>query len=689
MLIVLGAACAILALALVVLVSARRRERAAFRERLARFRIDFEAMEKAYVDAPLGLAMFDRDLRYIRINRHLADINGFGIEEHVGKTLREIVPGLAAQAEERFGEVLLTGKPLLGIVLGGETGSQPGVERFWRENVYPIIGADGTVLGVNVTVEEVTGEKRLNDALRDSERRERERAAELEALMDAVPAAIFMTRSPQCENVTGNREVTRILRMQPDERFSLASPGKHSYTLRRHGRDCAMESLPLQMAAAGVPVRGDELEVHFENGDIVHILVNAAPLRDAAGELAGAVSSFVDITAQKQASSLLREDSRRKDEFIATLAHELRNPLAAIRTALDLTKVSPPGAPALARTREIMDRQLGHLVRLIDDLLDVSRINSGKMELDRESVTVAEAIESALQVSGPCIAAAGHTLEVKLPSESCRVKVDRVRIEQVLTNLLTNAAKYTPAGGHIHVSAEAEGRLAVIRIADNGIGIDPATLPTLFEVFGQAESGRAMRRGGIGIGLCLARRLVTLHGGTLAASSAGPGQGSTFTIRLPLSTEAPTVPVQSQPSAPDHLPEAMRRRILVVEDNPDLARSFAMLLTSCGHEVELVLTGASAIERGPVFQPEIVFMDLGLPDIGGCDVARAFRQDEAMRGAFLVAVTGWGALNDREATSRAGFDMHLTKPVGIDAIRQVLAGLPLIKHILEADAHTV
>jgi signal transduction histidine kinase/ActR/RegA family two-component response regulator len=559
-----------------------------------------------------------------------------------------------------------------------------------------VLGAACATLGLALAMlvlalrrERAAHAKRLDDALRDSERRERERAAELEALMDAVPAAIFMTRSPQCEDVTGNREVMRMLRMQPGERFSLASPGEHSYKLRRHGRDCAIDGLPLQMAAAGTPVRGDELEVHFENGDIVHILVNAAPLRDAAGELAGAVSSFVDITAQKQASSLLREDSRRKDEFIATLAHELRNPLAAIRTALDLMKVSPPGAPAVARTREIMDRQLGHLVRLIDDLLDVSRINTGKLELVKESATIAEVIESALQVSGPCIAGAGHTLEVDLPPEPWRVKVDRVRIEQVLTNLLTNAAKYTPAGGHIRVSAEAEGRLAVIRIADNGIGIDAATLPTLFEVFSQAESGRGMRRGGIGIGLCLARRLVTLHGGTLTASSAGPNRGSTFTIRLALSAEPSPAPVQA--IRPDSPPPAARRRILVVEDNPDLARSFSMLLASCGHEVELAHTGAAALERGRLFQPEIVFMDLGLPDIGGCDVARAFRQDEAMRGAFLVAVTGWGALNDREATSRAGFDMHLTKPVGIDAIWQVLAGLPQlapIKHILEVDAHT-
>jgi signal transduction histidine kinase len=686
MLIILGAACAILGLALMALVAALRRERAAFRERLARQHTDFDAMEKAYVDAPLGLAILDRDLRYIRINRHLADINGVAIAEHAGKSVREIVPDLAAEAEQGFREVIRTGKPLLGVVLSGQTRSQPGIQRFWRENVYPIMAPDGTVLGVNVTVEEVTGEKRLNDALQESERRERERAAELEALMDAVPAAIFMTRSPHCENVTGNREVMRMLRMQPGERFSLASPGEHSYKLRRHGRDCAIDSLPLQMAAAGTPVRGDELEAHFENGDIVHILVNAAPLRDAAGELAGAVSSFVDITAQKQASALLREDSRRKDEFIATLAHELRNPLAAIRTALDLMKVSPPGAPAVGRTREIMDRQLGHLVRLIDDLLDVSRINTGKLELVKESATIAEVVDSALQVSGPCIAAAGHTLEVHLPTEPWRVKVDRVRIEQVLTNLLTNAAKYTPAGGHIRVSAEAEGRLAVIRIADNGIGIDPATLPTLFEVFSQAESGRGMRRGGIGIGLCLARRLVTLHGGTLTASSAGPNQGSTFTIRLALSAEPALAPVQ--PIEPDSLPPAAPRRILVVEDNPDLARSFSMLLASCGHEVELAHTGASAIERGRLFQPEIVFMDLGLPDIGGCDVARAFRLDDAMRGAFLVAVTGWGALNDREATSRAGFDMHLTKPVGIDAIRQVLAGLPLIKPILEVDAHT-
>jgi signal transduction histidine kinase/CheY-like chemotaxis protein len=572
--------------------------------------------------------------------------------------------------------VIRTGKPLCGVVLGGETNSLPGTERFWRENIYPIVGPDGSVLGVNVTVEECTHEKRLNDALRDSERRERERVAELEALMDAVPAGIFITHSPQCDGVTGNPEVLRIFRMQPGDSFSLASPGKHAYSLRRQGRDCANESLPLQMAAAGTPVHGDELEAHFDNGEVVHILANAVPLRDAEGELAGAVCSFADITAQKQASSLLREDSRRKDEFIATLAHELRNPLAAIRTALDLMKISPAGTPAVPRTREIMERQLGHLVRLIDDLLDVSRINTGKLELTRESATVAEVIGNALQVSGACIAEARHTLAVEAPPESCRVKVDRVRIEQVLTNLLTNAAKYTPPGGRIHVSAAAEGRLVAIRIADNGIGIDPATLPSLFEVFSQAEPGRQMRRGGIGIGLCLARRLVNLHGGTLTASSPGPGLGSTFTIRLPLCTEPAAAPAPvAAPSAPG---TTERRRILVVEDNVDLARSFAALLSGHGHEVDLVHTGTAAIERGRRFLPEVVFLDLGLPDIGGCEVARAFRADASLRGAFLVAVTGWGAANDREATRDAGFDMHLTKPVALDVIRQVLAGLPLV-----------
>lgn len=647
------------------------------RGRFLHLRTGFDAMQKAYVDAPLGLAMLDRDLRYIRINRLLAEINGVSIEDHVGRSVREIVPELAAQAEEVFGQVLRTGKPLCGIVLGGETRSQPGIKRFWRENVYPILAPDGSVLGVNVTVEECTREKRLNDALRDSERRERARATELEALMDAVPAGIFLTRSPRCDVVTGNREVRRILRMQPGEHCSLSSPGAHSYRMRRQGGDCAIDSLPLQMAARGTRMEGEELEAHFENGDVVHILANAAPLRDAAGELAGAVCSFVDITAQKQAAVLLREDSRRKDEFIATLAHELRNPLAAVRTALDLMKILPEGAPALPRTREIVERQLGHLVRLIDDLLDVGRINTGKLELMRESATLAEVLDNALQVSGPCIAGAGHALEVRVQPGACRVKVDRVRIEQVLTNLLTNAAKYTPAGGHIRVSAGVEDGQVVIRIADDGIGIDPAVLPALFDVFSQAEAGRSMRRGGIGIGLCLARRLVTLHGGSLTASSAGPDQGSTFTIRLPLCAEPAADPAPAPAPVQDQAVRDIPRRILVVEDNADLARSFAHLLVSDGHAVELAPTGAAALERGRAFRPEIVFLDLGLPDMNGCEVARAFRRDPVLRGAVLVAVTGWGAVSDREATRGAGFDLHLTKPVGFDRIRQVLAGLPL------------
>jgi CheY-like chemotaxis protein/two-component sensor histidine kinase len=323
-----------------------------------------------------------------------------------------------------------------------------------------------------------------------------------------------------------------------------------------------------------------------------------------------------------------------------------------------------------------MERQLGHLVRLIDELLDIARINTGKLELRKESAALREVIENALQVSGPFIAGSGHSLDVQVAPEPCHVQVDRVRIEQVLTNLLSNAAKYTPAGGHIRVSAQAEGGQAVIRIADDGIGIDAATLPALFEVFSQAESARPMRRGGIGIGLSLARRLVTLHGGTLTASSEGANRGSTFTICLPVCAAPAAAPEQTaQPGSAAGLAEA--RRILVVEDNLDIARTFATLLASLGHHVELAHTGESAIRRAHMFRPEIVFLDLGLPDMSGFDVAGAFRRDDTVCGALLIAVTGWGGDKDRAATRDAGFDMHLTKPVGIEAIRGVLAGVAL------------
>ncbi|MBK4735299.1 PAS domain-containing hybrid sensor histidine kinase/response regulator [Noviherbaspirillum pedocola] len=642
----------------------------------ARLQADHDTMEGMWIDAPLGLAILDRELRYVRINRLLADINGLSIEEHAGKSLREIVPDLAPQVEELFLNVIRTAKPLLGIVIGGETSSQPGVERFWRENVYPIMSTHGRVLGLKVTIEECTEQKRLDDALRASEQRERQRAMELETVMNAAPAGIFITHSTTCSDVAINAEAMRMLRREASEQLSLSCPGEKNYQIFANGELREASSLPLQVAAAsGMAVRGQELELRFHDGAVMSILANAVPLHDREGVVTGAVAAFVDITAQKMASDMLQQDSQRKDQFIATLAHELRNPLAAIRTGLDLMKVSPTSLSLVTRTRDIMERQLGHLVRLIDDLLDVSRINTGKLEMRREPMSLAEVIDNALEVNAPFIEDSGHTLEVSVIATPLYIEADRVRIEQVLTNVLHNAAKYTPAGGKVTVTVTEAAGEAIICIADNGIGIDPIVLPSLFDIFSQAEAGRDLRKGGIGIGLSLARKLVELHGGKLTASSDGIGKGSTFTIRLPL-CEVPIIKAPASASSASTHGPMQTQRILIVDDNTDAALTLASLLETCGHRIATAHTGTEAIASAKTFYPDIVFLDIGLPDISGLDIARMLRREERLRNAKLVALTGWGSVNDRTATKEAGFDLHFTKPINIDALR---LGLPELK----------
>lgn len=638
-------------------------------------------MELAYLNAPLGLAMLDRQLRYLRINRLLADINGISIKDHLGKTVRKVVPNLADQVEQPFLHVIRTGEPMLGLVFEGTTAAQPGKTRFWRENVYPIQDDKGDIIGINVSVEEITEEKRLNDALRASEARERERAAEMEAVMNAAPAAIFLAHDVSCSHMYGNEEGRRLLRLRPGENGSANRPGVPSpcrFTEMRTGTPLRPHQLPLQLAAAtGKEVRGAELTLSFDNGDVVHVLCNAVPLLGIDGKPAGALCAFIDITAQRQVEQVIIQEGQRKDAFLATLAHELRNPLASIQSGLEIMKLSPLDTPAMARARDVMSRQLSHLVHLIDDLLDVSRINSGKLELKKEKIDLRKVVQDALDINHLHIEAFGHELQLELPPSPLMVDADQVRLEQVIGNLLNNAAKYTPERGCITVTVAAEEKRAVIRISDNGIGIDKEMLPKLFNMFAQLEDGRGRRNGGMGVGLSLARQIVELHGGTLGAQSAGPRQGSTFDVRLPL-CEPAMEEMKARDTAPSrHEDCPPMKRILVVDDNEDAAEALSALLGMAGNTVQLAFTGNDAIRRAREFEPEIAFIDVGLPDISGLEVAKSLRKEASLQRATLIALTGWGSDKDRQRTKEAGFDYHLTKPASIDAIRHVLPGLKM------------
>jgi signal transduction histidine kinase len=362
---------------------------------------------------------------------------------------------------------------------------------------------------------------------------------------------------------------------------------------------------------------------------------------------------------------------RRKDEFLATLAHELRNPLAPIRNTVNLLRLSAAGQPA-GQMWEMMDRQVEHMVRLVDDLMEVSRITRGNIELRKEAVDLAAVIAAAVETSRPLIDAARHELTVALPPEPLVVEADAMRLAQVFSNLLTNAVRYTDAGGRIGIAARREDQMAVIAVSDNGIGIAPEALPRVFEMFVQAHARDIRAQTGLGIGLTLVRSLVEMHGGSVTARSAGAGRGSEFVVRLPLASKH-----AARASASANAAENVRGvpRVLVVDDNRDAADSLAAVLKMLGAEVRVTYDGEAALAALGEFHPAAVFLDLGMPGMDGYETASHIRARSDARDTLLVALTGWGQEKDRRQTEAAGFKHHLVKPAKIGALQAVLSSL--------------
>ena len=376
---------------------------------------------------------------------------------------------------------------------------------------------------------------------------------------------------------------------------------------------------------------------------------------------------------QYQARSYFREREeadQRKDEFLATLAHELRNPLAPIRNAVQIMRLSGASAPAARHLSEMMERQVGHMVRLVDDLLEVSRITRGKIELRKERVALAAVIEAAVETSRPLIEAQRHELGVTLPLQPLYLEADATRLAQVFGNLLNNAAKYTDEGGQIEVTATRQGDEVLVTVRDSGTGIGAAALPRVFDMFMQGENSRDRTQGGLGIGLTLVRSLVEMHGGSVDARSEGTGKGSEFIVRLPLASAAQGVDVMPSPAAPIEV--RAPTRVLVVDDNRDAAETLAMLLQMLGAEVTVVHDGSSALSAVSVHRPAVVFLDLGMPGMDGFEVARRIRGEPDHCGTTLIALTGWGQERDRRETRAAGFDHHLIKPADFAALQALL-----------------
>jgi signal transduction histidine kinase/CheY-like chemotaxis protein len=422
-----------------------------------------------------------------------------------------------------------------------------------------------------------------------------------------------------------------------------------------------------------IVVHSREVLVHDENGERLAVL---------------AINR--DVTQLKRVIEALKQADQRKDEFLAVLAHELRNPLAPIRNAAAIMRWSGNDPAAVARVRETLDRQTEQLSRIVEDLVDVSRIVEGKIELRKERVRLAPLVETAVEASRSLLDSAGHRLSVELPEEPLYLEADPIRIAQVFTNLLNNAAKFTDAGGHVWLNAErvSDGTKAgsnhdhgevVLRVRDTGIGITPELLPKIFEIFTQGRRPDEPGRGGLGVGLSLVRSLVQMHGGTVEAHSAGPGLGSEFVVRLPLADASladdghlGTVD-HGKEETPGARPVSNPRRVLVVDDSTDQADTLGLLLELMGHEVRVAHAGLPALEIAADFEPDVALVDIGLPDIDGYDLARRLRAQSRPEQILLIAQTGWGQTKDRRRSKDAGFDHHLVKPVDADSLERLLS----------------
>jgi signal transduction histidine kinase len=418
-----------------------------------------------------------------------------------------------------------------------------------------------------------------------------------------------------------------------------------------------------------------ELEVLLPSGRRWWTEASGAPILDEKGNVIGGVAVTVDVTERRQTQEALRIADRRKDEFLATLAHELRNPLAPISYGLRALGKGVKNEHEMERLVAMMERQVGHLVRLVDELLDVARITSGKIELKKERTRLASVVNQSIETVENHIHSAGHQLTVSLSPEPLFVDGDPVRLAQVFGNLLTNAAKYTDPGGRIDLTLSREDDQAVVAVRDNGIGIPPAMLSSIFNLFTQANVGHSKAREGMGVGLALTKRLIELHGGQIEANSAGVGCGSEFIVRVPLAAPGRN---KEQRQDGGSILAAPVRRVLVVDDEKDVADSLIALLQHLGADAHAAYSGVSALEAIADVKPDLILLDIGMPGMDGYETARRIRQLPHGRQFTLAAVTGWGQAADRKRALDVGFNHHFVKPIDSTALAQLLRSPPIV-----------
>jgi PAS domain S-box-containing protein len=495
----------------------------------------------------------------------------------------------------------------------------------------------------------------------------------LAAIVDSSDDAII-SKTLEGKILSWNRGATRIFGYEPHE--AIGKP----ITLIIPSELHAEEQQILEKLRRGERIDHFDTARVTKDGRRIAISLTVSPVRSADGTVIAASKVARDVSERKIAEQklhaseeALRLADRRKDEFLALLAHELRNPLAPIRYALAANK-KPGRTPEQCRqAEEIIERQVTHMSRLLDDMLDISRITRGVLELKKTRAELTSVIGAAIETARPMLEAKHHSLVLDLPSEPVQLEADTMRLAQVFSNLLINAAKYTDPGGRIQLRARPQANAVLVTVSDNGIGIPAEMLPRVFNMFFQSHAALARAEGGLGVGLSLVRGLVQLHGGSVEARSDGPGGGSEFQIRLPLSAGTQNMVVAEAEAEP--LSTDTGLKILVVDDNRDAADTCAMVLEASGHHVQTAYTGRQALELARTFRPHALLLDIGLPDMDGYQLAQQVRSTPWGRSSILVAVTGWGQEQDRQRAVAAGFDQHLVKPISAETVETLLQSL--------------